>query len=90
MDENSEGVSGGGITTHHNVGVVVLIKVGIERRLADRAPTILLFEQVDAIKLPSFPHQTPLPAVFPVVAQVWIEGTDFALVSAGFDHPVLD
>jgi hypothetical protein len=79
VDENSGGVSGGGITTHHNVGVVVLIKIGIERRLADRAPTLLLFEQVDAIESPSFPHQTPLPAVFPVVAQVWIEGTDFSL-----------
>lgn len=78
MDENSGRVPGGGITTHHNGGVVVLIKVGIEDRLADRAPTLLLFEQVDAIEASSFPHQTPLPAVFPVVAQVWIEGTDFA------------
>lgn len=79
VDENSGIVPGGRITTHHNVGVVVLIKVGIERRLADRAPTILLFEQVDAIEASSFPHQTPLPAIFPVVAQVRIEGTDFAL-----------
>ena len=67
MDENADIVSGGGVTTHHNVGVIVLIKIGLERRLADRAPTLLLFEQVDAIESPSLPHQTPLPAIFPRV-----------------------
>ena len=44
---------------HHNGGVVVLIKAGVECRLADRAPAILLFEQVDAIEASRFPHQTP-------------------------------
>lgn len=57
----------------------MLIKIGVERRLADRAPTILLFEQVDAIESPGLPHQTPLPAIFPLVAQVRVEGADFAL-----------
>jgi hypothetical protein len=79
VDENADIVSGGGVTTHHNVGVIVPIKIGIERRLADRAPTLLLFEQVDAIESPSLPHQTPLPAIFPIAAQVWIEAADFAL-----------
>jgi hypothetical protein len=79
VDENSGIVTGGSVTTDHDISVVVLIKVGIENRPADRAPTLLLFEQVDAIEASSFPHQTPLPAVFPVIAQVGIEGTDFAL-----------
>jgi hypothetical protein len=59
---------GGGVTTHHNVGVIVLIKIGIECRLADRAPTLLLFEQVDAIESPSLPHQTP--AIFPIARPI--------------------
>jgi hypothetical protein len=79
VDENSGIVTGGSVTTDHDISVVVLIKVGIEDRPADRTPTLLLFEQVDAIEASSFPHQTPLPAVFPVIAQVGIEGTDFAL-----------
>ena len=79
MDEDSDIVSGGRIATHQDVDAVVLIKVGFEDRLADCAPALLLFEQVDAIEASSFSHQTPLPAIFPVVAQAWIKGTDFAL-----------
>ena len=79
MDEDPGFVSGGGITTHHNGGVVVLIKIGVERRLAGRTPTLLLFEQVDAIEASSFPHQTPLPAIFPVVTQARVEGATLAL-----------
>ncbi|MBM3531119.1 MAG: hypothetical protein FJX62_23835 [Alphaproteobacteria bacterium] len=52
----------------------MLIKIGIECRLADRAPTLLLFEQVDAIESSSFPHQTPLPAMLPVVAHPPVRG----------------
>jgi hypothetical protein len=52
VDENAGEIPGGGITTHHDVGGVVLIKVGIEDRLASR-----------------FPHQSPKPAILPVVAQ---------------------
>jgi hypothetical protein len=59
VNENADVVSGGGTTTHHNRGVVVLIKIGVERRLAERAPTSLLFEQVDAIESSRFPHQAP-------------------------------
>jgi hypothetical protein len=76
VDKNSGIVTGGSITTDHDIGVVVLIKVGIEDRPADRTPTLLLFEQVDAIEASSFPHQTPLPAVFPVVAQVGVPSLD--------------
>jgi hypothetical protein len=75
VDEDTGFVSGGGITTHHNGGVAVLIKVGVERRPTGCTPTLLLFEQVNAMEAPSFPHQAPLPAIFPVVAQVGIEGT---------------
>jgi PAS domain S-box-containing protein len=79
VDEDAGEVPGGGITTHHDVGGVVLIKVGVEGRLADRAPARLLLEQVSAIEASRFPHQSPQPAILPVVAQARIEGTDFAL-----------
>lgn len=79
MDEDSGGVSGAGITTYQNIGVVGLVEVGIESCLTDRAPARLLFEQVDAIVTSGLPHQTPLPAIFPVVTQAWIEGRELAL-----------
>jgi hypothetical protein len=79
VDEDAGEVPGGGITTHQDVGGVMLIKVGVENRLADRAPARLLFEQVGAIEASRFPHQSPKPAILPVVAQARIEGTDFAL-----------
>lgn len=59
-DENSDEVSGCGVTTYCNVGALVRIKVGIERRLADPAPTILLFEQVDCCQMDAI--VTPRPA----------------------------
>jgi hypothetical protein len=79
VDDDADNVPGGGITTHQNIGGVVLIKVGIEDRPADRAPARLLLEQVSAIEASPFPHQSPKPAIFPVVAQARIEETDFAL-----------
>lgn len=57
----------------------VLIKVGIENRLAGRAPARLLLEQVSAIEASRFPHQSPQPAILLIVAQARVEGTDFAL-----------
>lgn len=55
MDEDAGEVPGGGITTHHDVGGVVLIKVGVENRLADRTPARLLLKQVSAIEASRFP-----------------------------------
>ena len=87
VDEDAGEVPGGGITTHHDVGGVVLIKVGVENRLADRTPARLLLKQVSAIEASRFPHQSPKPAIVPVVAQSGIEGTDFALDLHEAGHP---
>jgi hypothetical protein len=52
--ENAGYVSGGGITTHHNGGVAMLIKVSVERRPPGRKPTPLLFEQANSmVQLPA-------------------------------------
>jgi hypothetical protein len=75
VDENTDIVSGGGITTHHDRGVVVLIKVGVERRPPGCTPSPLLFEQANPMEVFTFTHQAPLSAIFPVVAQAGIEGT---------------
>jgi len=36
VDENADGASGGGVTTHHNVGVFVLIKINQNSRQHDK------------------------------------------------------
>jgi hypothetical protein len=79
VDEHAGLVPGCGITAHHNIGVGVLRGVRIEDRLADRAPAALSFEQGDAMEGASLPHQSPLPAIFPVFPLRRIERAALAL-----------
>lgn len=59
VDKSSDNVSGRGITAHRDYWCVVRGKVDVERRLANRAPTLLLFKQLDAVEASGFPHQSP-------------------------------
>jgi hypothetical protein len=64
MDENTGGVSGGGIAAHHDVGVAALLEVRIEDRAAGRAPARLPLQQVETPEGASgFSNQHPPESV---------------------------